>query len=209
MYQPPIFEQTNTRMMQDLVRANPFATLVSAGVGGFEANHLPLLLHSNQQHFGVLRGHVSKANSLLQNYDPSVEVLAIFHGPHHYISPSWYPSKKKHGKVVPTWNYVVVHASGPMQIFQEQELLLSHISELTLNFEDERREPWKVSDAPEDYLRRQLQGIVGIEIDIKKLEGKWKISQNRPENDRQGVIAGLRDEGSESALSIADLISNS
>ncbi len=209
MYQPPIFKQNSFDVMHHLIRANPFATVVCSSNGGLQANHLPLLLHADLSEYGILRGHVSRANSLWRDYDPSIDVLAIFQGAHHYISPSWYPSKEEHGKVVPTWNYVAVHASGPLQIFQERDLLLDHINNLTFNFENARDEPWSVSDAPEDYVQRQLRGIVGIEIKIKSLEGKWKISQNRPEKDRAGVVAGLQDEESEIATCMAKLIANS
>lgn len=209
MYQPAIFKQDNVQMMQKLIMENPLAVLVTLSDNKLQANHIPLILHAELADKGVLRGHVSKANPLWRKFDSTANVLAIFRGMDHYISPSWYPSKNEHGKVVPTWNYAVVHASGQMRTFRQRNQLLDHISRLTSKLEKEREKVWQVSDAPEDYLERQLNGIVGIEINIEKLEGKWKMSQNRPEKDRDGVVAGLQEEGSETAISMAELISNS
>ncbi len=167
---------------------------------------MPLVLHSNVSERGTLRGHVAKANQFWKNFDASVEVLAIFQGPHHYISPTWYPSKKEHGKVVPTWNYAVVHAYGPVRVFEDADWLFEHLQALTSRHEADRDHPWAVTDAPDDYVARALRGIVGFEFPITRMEGKWKFSQNRAEKDREGVVQGLKIEGSPSSIQVADLI---
>jgi transcriptional regulator len=206
MYQPSHFREDRLEVMHDLMRAHPLATLVSFDGDGVSANHLPLVLHSDVSERGTLRGHVAKANPFWKNFDASVEALAVFQGPHHYISPGWYPSKKEHGRVVPTWNYAVVHAYGPMSVFDDAEWLLAHLQELTSQQEADRDHPWVVTDAPADYLAGMLKGIVGFEIPITRIEGKWKFSQNRSEKDREGVVRGLNVEGSPSSVQVSDLI---
>lgn len=206
MYQSPHFREDRLEVMHGLMRAHPLATLVSFDGDGVSANHLPLVLHTDVSERGTLRGHVAKANPFWKNVDASVEVLAIFQGPHHYISPAWYPSKKEHGKVVPTWNYAVVHAYGPMSVFDDADWLFEHLQALTSRQEADRDHPWAVTDAPADYVARMLKGIVGFEFPITRIEAKWKFSQNRAEKDREGVVQGLNIEGSPSSIQVADLI---
>lgn len=206
MYQPPHFREDRIEVMHDLMRAHPLATLVSFDGDGVSANHLPLVLHTDVSKRGTLRGHVAKANPFWKNFDASVEALAVFQGPHHYISPGWYPSKKEHGRVVPTWNYAVVHAYGPMSVFDDAEWLLAHLQALTSQQEADRDHPWAVTDAPADFLAGMLKGIVGFEFPITRIEGKWKFSQNRSEKDRGGVVQGLIIEGSPSSAQVSDLI---
>ncbi len=206
MYQPPHFKEDRLEVMHDLMRAHPFVTLVSFDGDGVSANHLPLVLHTDVSECGTLRGHVAKANPFWKNVDASVEVLAIFQGPHHYISPAWYPSKKEHGKVVPTWNYAVVHAYGPMSVYDDADRLFTHLQALTSRQEADRDHPWAVTDAPADYVARMLKGIVGFEIPITRIEVTWKFSQNKAEKDREGVVQGLNIEGSPSSIRVADLI---
>ncbi|NQU56785.1 MAG: FMN-binding negative transcriptional regulator [Rhodospirillales bacterium] len=206
MYQPPHFLEQRPQVMHDLIRAHPFATLVSYSSHGLVADHVPLVLHDDIGEYGTLRGHVAKANGLLKNFDASVEVLAIFQGPHHYVSPGWYPSKKEHGKVVPTWNYAIVHANGPLRVIDDAGWLLEQVSTLTNQHEAGRDQPWAVNDAPADYVEKMLGGIIGPEIPISRLQGKWKASQNRPKADREGVAKGLKDEATTSAFQMADLI---
>jgi len=138
-----------------------------------------------------LKGHISRANTQWRDYTASVEALAIFSGPQHYITPSWYPEKQETGKVVPTWNYVVVHAYGYLKVIEDSEWLMAHLQKLTSIHEAESPVPWKVSDAPADYIASQIKGIVGLEMDIARLEGKWKVSQNRSTEDRSGAVRGL------------------
>jgi transcriptional regulator len=155
---------------------------------------------------GTLRGHISRANPQWRDFAADVEALAIFAGPQHYISPSWYPSKEEHGKVVPTWNYVVVHAYGRLATFDDRDALLANVRALTQTHEAPRNEPWRVEDAPAAYIDGQLKGIIGVALTITRLEGKWKVSQNRPAPDRAGIVRGLRAEGDEPSLTMANLV---
>jgi len=191
MYIPPAFEQKSIPVMHQLMRSHPFATIVTAGSTGLMATHIPLVLHAGDTDFGVLRGHTARANAQWSDSSTAVDALAIFTGPHQYISPSWYPSKQQDPRVVPTWNYAVVHAYGPLTIHQETAWLLEHLNSLVTQHEAQFEHRWSVADAPAEYIERQARGIVGIEIPIRRLEGKWKLSQNRGERDRQGVIEGL------------------
>lgn len=190
MYEVAAFRETRIEVMHALIRAHPLATLVSAGGGALEANHLPLLIDPDPVPNGTLRGHVARANPLWRQ-PPDGEVLAVFHGPQVYVTPSWYPSKREHGKVVPTWNYAVVHVRGPLVIRDDRDWLLDLVSRLTAGQESPMPQPWAVGDAPADYIERMLEAIVGIEIPVTRIEGKWKVSQNRSEADRTGVAAAL------------------
>ncbi len=206
MYQTPHFREDRIDVLHDLIRAHPFATLVAFGQEGLIGNHLPFVLHDDLTENGTLRGHVARANPLWKNYDPTIDVLAVFQGADSYITPSWYPSKKEHGKVVPTWNYAVVHAYGPLSIIEDAEWLRAHLDELTFQQENIRPVPWAVSDAPDDYIARQLKGIVGIEMPISRIEGTWKVSQNKKDQDRMGVSRGLNVEGGGVPPAMSDLV---
>jgi len=206
MYQPPLFREDRLEVMHGLIRAHPFATLVTLEAGALSANHLPMILHPKLSANGTLHGHMARANPLWQNRDGGVDALAIFHGPQQYITPSWYPSKKEHGKVVPTWNYAVVHAHGPLTTIEDPAWLRAHLEALTGQQEGGRPVPWFVSDAPDDFIAHQLKGIVGFELTIGRIEGKWKVSQNRDERDRTGVSRGLRFESPGQASDMADLV---
>src|SRR5579885_1890699 len=183
-----------------------FGSLVTAGPNGPEASHIPMFLDPEPAPFGTLRAHVARANGQAREFEPGMPALAIFTGPHHYISPSWYPSKTEHGRVVPTWNYVVVHARGPLQVIHDPHWLKRNVSELTAAHEAGFANPWKVSDAPADFIDNLVNAIVGIEIPIATLEGKCKASQNRPEADRLGVIAGLRELKTPEADRMAEIV---
>lgn len=191
MYIPKHFEQPDIEIMQAFISANPFATLVTTDSNGLCANHLPLLLQSEPKPYGVLTGHVARANPVWRTAGDQ-EVLIIFQGPHAYISPSWYPSKAETGKVVPTWNYAVVHAHGRIKTIEDSQWLKKHVEELTHRHESTSSKPWAVSDAPVEFIEKLVAGIVGFEIAITKLTGKWKLSQNRSESDRDGVLTGLQ-----------------
>lgn len=207
MYSPPVFREDRIEVMQSLIGAHPFATLITLEDGGPNANHLPFVLETGDDSpHGVLRGHVAKPNPVWSAFDANVDALVIFQGPHHYVTPSWYPSKAKHGKVVPTWNYAIVQARGPLRAVEDRDWLLAHLNRLTDHLEKSRNNPWAVDDAPADFVDKMIGGIVGLEIPIARLEGKWKMSQNRNPADRQGVIEGLTAEGGDAAGQIARII---
>ncbi|MFC1665372.1 FMN-binding negative transcriptional regulator [Pseudomonadota bacterium] len=194
MYIPKLFEENDTEILHRLILAHPFASLITNSDDGIDANHIPFLLDRNPLPFGTLRGHIARANPLWR--EPIVgQAMVIFQGPESYISPSWYPSKQDSGKVVPTWNYTVVHAHGKIRFIEDTKWLRDFLETLTHEHEGERSQPWRLTDAPEEYIERSLQIIVGIEFEVTRLVGKWKVSQNRPERDKLGVIDGLLEEG--------------
>lgn len=203
MYTPAHFQEERLPVLHELMARHPLATLVTVGPEGLEATHLPLLHDAGA---GTLRGHMARANSQWQHVAGGVRALAIFHGPQHYISPSWYPSTAEHGRVVPTWNYVVVHAQGPVRVIEDKAWIRRNVTELTAAQEAGFANPWRVEDAPPAFIDGQANAIVGIEMTIEKLAGKWKASQNRPEADRVGVIAGLRSLGTADAEVMAEVV---
>lgn len=204
MYLPHPFEETRIDVLHALMRTHPFAVLVTQSERGLEANHLPLVLVADVSPLGTLQGHIAKANPLRDQ--AALDALVIFQGPHAYVSPSWYPSKQEGGNAVPTWNYVVLHARGPLRLIEDPEWLRQHLNDLTDAHEAARTTPWKLEDSSDDYINRLMRGIVGIEIPIASISGKWKLSQNRSASDRAGVIAGLEQEESPEALALADLM---
>jgi transcriptional regulator len=197
MYQPPHFREDRIEIQHDLIRAHPLGLLITAGPGGLQANSLPFLIYADASERGTLRAHLARGNPQWHELAAVEQCLAVFQGPQEYITPSWYPTKHEHGKAVPTWNYVTVHAWGRPHVIEDAAWLRRQIEDLTNLKEGVRLSPWKVDDAPAQYLASQLRGIVGIEIPIAKIEGKWKVSQNRPAVDRAGVVAGLRVEQAE------------
>lgn len=210
MYTPAIFQENRIDVLHELMRAHPFATLISVQDFLPAADHIPLVLHPTASENGTLRGHIAKQNPLweLRREEIPQPVLAVFHGPQTYITPSWYPSKQAHGKVVPTWNYVVVHAHGYLHFRDDAAWILEHLKALTRQHEKHQRIPWDVGDAPDDFIERQLAHIVGFEIPIAQIIGKWKVSQNRSDPDRAGVEAGLRAEDDPNAQAIEHLMRN-
>lgn len=206
MYTPAQFILDDPAALHDVMAQYPLATLITASSQGFHATHLPLLHDTGSGGLGVLRGHVAKANPQWSELAAGSRALAIFTGPQHYISPNWYPSKAGHGKVVPTWNYVVVHAQGPMRVVHDAHWLKQNVSELTAAQEASFPNPWKVADAPAGFLDNLLNAIVGVEIAIETLEGKCKASQNRPEADQVGVVEGLRELGTPEAQRMAEVV---
>lgn len=192
MYIPAHFEAPDNEAMYMLMRSYPLATLITLGADGIGANHIPLLLSPEPAPFGSLRGHVARANPLWRDFKPDVEALAIFHGPEAYVSPSWYATKKQHGKVVPTWNYAVVHAYGKLRVKDDPAWIQSQLNELTTEHERKQYRPWAVADAPPEFIEKLVQAVVGIEIEIARLQGKWKMSQNQPPENRAGVADGLK-----------------
>ncbi|MDE3076194.1 MAG: FMN-binding negative transcriptional regulator [Chloroflexota bacterium] len=203
MFLPPSFRKDDPGLLHEAIRRTGLATLVTYGPDGLMASHIPLLLDPAPAPLGKLIGHVSRANRQWSGFTPDVPALAIFLGPDAYISPSWYATKRMTGKVVPTWNYVAVHAYGRLSAFEDAERLLALVSGLTEREESSRARPWAVTDAPPKYIEAQLRGIVGLELTIERLEGKWKMSQNRPAEDAAGVVDGLLAEG---AKEVAHLV---
>jgi transcriptional regulator len=204
MYLPSYFREERIPVLHELIRTRPLATLVTLADTGMDANHIPMLIDSEPQPFGTLLGHVARANPVWR--DGSVPALAIFSGPEHYISPSWYPSKEEHGRVVPTWNYAVVHAHGTLHIHDDAEWLRSLVTRLTQTHEAQFERPWSVSDAPAEYINGLLKAIVGVELRIDRLEGKWKMGQNRSEADREGAADALRELQKPGAVEVSELM---
>lgn len=192
MYQPPHFREDRLEVQHALIRAHPLGLLVTNGSTGLIANPIPMVIDPAASALGTLKAHLSRANEQWRVYDPGQEALVVFQGAEAYITPAWYETKKETGKVVPTWNYAIVQAYGRMTVRDDPDWLLRQVSEMTGLQEAAQPEPWAVGDAPASFVAAQLKGIVGIEIEITRIEGKWKVSQNRPESDRQGVAAGLR-----------------
>ncbi|MBC8073291.1 MAG: FMN-binding negative transcriptional regulator, partial [Deltaproteobacteria bacterium] len=194
MYQPAHFQETRLPVLHDLIRAYPLATLVTLDTSGLVANLIPMEIDASVGELGVLRGHVARGNPVWKSHRAEVEAMALFAGPHDYITPSYYATKAETGKVVPTWNYATVHAYGPLRAIDDPAWLRAFLEQLTHRHEAElpaHQPRWQVSDAPASYIDGLLQAIVGIEIPITRFEGKWKVSQNRSVADRAGVAAGL------------------
>jgi transcriptional regulator len=195
VYVPAHFNEERVEVLHDLIRSTGLATLVSITADGLIASHAPLMLDPEPAPYGTLIGHLAKANPHARAADPVVQTLVIFQGPDGYITPSYYAAKKEHGKVVPTWNYTAVHAYGTLEVFDDPDRLLAVVTRLTRLNETPRAMPWAVSDAPADFVQGMLRGIVGIALPIARLDGKVKMSQNRPAPDIGGVVEGLRQDG--------------
>lgn len=206
MYIPNHFAEPRIDVLHELIRARPFATLVTLSSKGLDANHIPLHLSADPAPFGTLRGHVARANPVWSDLVEGAESLAIFHGPDAYVTPSWYPTKAETGKVIPTWNYAVAHAYGTLRVVDDPTWIRAQLEALTDHNEARFVEPWHVDDAPRDYTEKLIGAVVGLELVIRRLVGKWKLSQNRPAADQAGVVRGLRGLGEADALEIAALI---
>jgi transcriptional regulator len=194
MYLPKHFAETDVSVMHELMRVHPLATLVTQGPDGLDANHIPLHLDASAGPNGTLRGHIARANPLAANPTVNRKILAIFKGPDCYISPSGYATKAEHGKVVPTWNYAAVHAHGELRLIDDRDWLLTQLDALTAEHEAGLPQPWSIDDAPADYIGKMLGAVVGIEIPIDRLVGKWKVSQNQPPANQASLIAALGDD---------------
>jgi transcriptional regulator len=206
MYLPPHFEETRTEVLHALIAEHPLGALVTLGENGLDANHIPFLLDPNSGEHGTLIGHVARNNYLWHNHDPQHEVLVLFQGPTAYISPNWYATKQATHEVVPTYNYAVVNVHGNLIVYEDEKWLRGIVGKLTKTMEASQPVPWKMADSPAPYIRQRLTEIVGIEIPINRIVGKWKVSQNRPEVDRIGAAEGLRTSGDAEDLAMADLI---
>jgi len=204
MYVPAHFAETDVAVLHALIRAQPLGTWVTQGDDELVVNHIPFYLDAGKGEHGTLVGHVARANPVWKSLARAMPSVVIFQGPQAYISPSWYPSKQADGKAVPTWNYAVVHVHGRPQVIEDRVRLLDIVSVLTASQESGQAAPWQVSDAQADYIDKLLGAIVGIEIPIERLSGKWKVSQNRPLADRIGTAAGLDATGEGEAGRMAD-----
>jgi transcriptional regulator len=209
MYLPNHFAETRVEVLHQLIAAHPLGALVVATPGGLDANHVPFEVDPEPAPFGTLRAHVARANPLWRDAPPDAEALVIFQGPSAYISPAWYPTKQETGRVVPTWNYAVVHAHGPLRFIDDRAWLRRFVEMLTNRHEAARREPWQVTDAPAEYIETQLGAIIGLEMPVRRLVGKWKTSQNRSAEDRAGVSDGLSREGDQAGQAMARLVRES
>jgi transcriptional regulator len=199
MYLPPAFREDRLELQHRLMRERPLALLVTAGPAGLMANLVPFLIYSDEGKCGTLRAHVARANAQWKELSAVAECMVVFQDGGGYITPNWYPTKAETHKVVPTWNYAAVQAWGRPRAVEDAGWLRRQIGDLTSIHEGGRPAPWRVDEAPADFIAAQIQAIVGVEIPIERIEGKWKMSQNRSEADRQGVVDGLMAEGGPSA----------
>lgn len=197
MYQPPLNREDRPEVMHQLIREQPLGLLISAGSQGLLANSIPFVLHTDDVSPAVLECHMAIANPQWRDLTHGAEVLIVFQGPQAYVTPSWYPAKREHGKTVPTWNYVVVQVRGKAYAVEDRAWLMRHLNELTDQNEAPLPEPWKVSDAPDSYVDSMLKGIKAVRIEVTSMAGKWKLSQNRSRADRKGVVHGLGAQGGE------------
>jgi transcriptional regulator len=198
MYLPTHFEERRPEVLHALIRREPLGLLVTHGDAGLQANPVPFLLELQTGPQGMLRAHVARANPLWREAD-GTEVLVVFQGPQAYVSPNWYPSKAEHGKAVPTWNYVTVQARGRLRAIEDPAWLRAFLTTLTATHEAPQPRPWTLEEAPADYIDKLLGAIVGLELEVRSLVGKWKVTQNRPAADREGVAHALAAQGGEAA----------
>lgn len=210
MYQPSHFEEKRPDLLQQLLRDYPLGALVTITAGELNANHIPFEYDPQPQGdatpYGLLRAHVARGNPVWRDFATDTDALVIFQGAQAYISPNWYSTKQQNGQVVPTYNYMVVHAYGPMRAIEDKVWLRALVGRLTDSHEAAQPAPWKVDDAPGDYVDKMLGAIVGIEIPVRKMIGKWKLSQNRTAVDRAGVVTGLQQQSGENPLAMAAAI---
>jgi transcriptional regulator len=206
MYIPQHYEEADIAVLHALMRSHPLGAWVSESGGALVVNHIPFLVDSSRGEFGTLVGHVARANGIWHSFSKTVTSVVVFQGPQTYITPSWYPTKQAHGKAVPTWNYAVVHAHGIPAVIEDKEWLLEHVRQLSEVHESERPKPWAVSDAPPDFIQSLLNGIVGVEIPITRIEGKWKTSQNRSQADKLGIVAGLDEHNDDNSRKMSALV---
>ncbi|MEN3293946.1 MAG: transcriptional regulator [Burkholderiales bacterium] len=209
MYVPSQFEENRPEVLHQLIGEHPLGMLVTLDPDGLNANHIPFEFDPEPAPYGVLRAHVARSNPVWRTFSADVEALVVFQGAQAYISPAWYATKQQDGKVVPTYNYMVVHACGAMRVIDDPVWVRGLVERLTDRHEAGRASPWKVADAPRDYIDKLLSAIVGIEIPISKLVGKWKVSQNQPQANRDGVVNGLSEIGDDNATGMARAVRSS
>lgn len=207
MYLPKHFEEQSTEALHALMTEHPLGTFIAQAEDKLLVNHVPFLLDAGRGQYGTLVAHVARANPVWKALANRAESIVVFQGPQAYVSPSWYPSKKESGKAVPTWNYAVVHAHGVPNAIEDKKWLLEHVGTASERYEAAQERPWRLTDAPSEYIEAMLGAIVGIEIPISKLVGKFKVSQNRPKEDKIGVVTALQYGGSEYEEAMANFIS--
>jgi transcriptional regulator len=195
MYQPVHFVEEDLPTLHALISAHPLGLLISTDAGDLQANPIPFLLDEKTGEHGTLRAHLARANPQWQHLEKAAKALVVFQGSDAYVTPSWYQSKKDHGKVVPTWNYVMVQVRGAIRVIDDADWLHSQLTALTDRHERGRLQPWSIHDAPDNFIDAQKRAIIGLEMEITEISGKWKVSQNRPVADRKGVAEGLAYEG--------------
>jgi transcriptional regulator len=201
VYVPKHFEETDRAVLHALIDTHPLGAWITHGADGLAVDHIPFLVDRTRGEFGTLLAHVAKVNPVWRALDGENESVVVFRGADAYVSPAWYPAKHEHGRVVPTWNYAVVHAFGRARAIHDPAWLRDLLERLVARHESSRPQPWQIADAPADYIARQLEAIVGIELPIRRIEGKWKASQNRSRPDRLGVVAGLAETANGAAMS--------
>ena len=206
MFTPSINVENDLSTLQEFIRSNSLCALVTETEQGMIASHIPMVLHEAETGFGVLRGHVARMNPQWHAFATSKEALGMFTGPQHYISASWYPEKSTHGKEVPTWNYVAVHVYGVLRAIEDPAWLLEHLRTLTDTNEVIAEVPWKVADAPPDFISKLSRAIVGLEFQVSRVEGKWKASQNRNDRDAAAVVQGLRNLETPAGTTMSELV---
>jgi len=206
MYLPKAFEETRLTVLHDLIKSHSLGTWVSANETELDVHHVPFILDVKRGEFGTLLGHVSRGNPIWQTPAGPLPDVVVFRGPQTYVTPSWYPSKHQHGKAVPTWNYAVVTIHGQPEFIEDPTWLYEHLRDLTAEHEAAQALPWKIEDAPSDFTEKLLAAVVGVKIEIRRIEGKWKTNQNRQEADKIGVIAGLLAQGNDEAVAMASLV---
>jgi len=206
MFTPANLKEDRVEVLHSLIKQHPLGAMVINAGDGPTADHIPFILHDDGSINGVLRGHVAKRNPVVEAAKAGVQTLVIFQGPQVYITPSWYPSKREHGKAVPTWNYALVHAHGTLSLQEDKAWLREHLDALTHRHEHMRSEPWAPSDAPVKFIDQQIGGILGVQIKIDRFEGKWKVSQTKNVTDRAGVVEGLRQVATDDAKAMAELV---
>lgn len=210
MYIPSSFREERHEQLHALIESHPLGLLITHDASGLQATPVPFMLYPNEGEFGVLRAHLARANPFWNELAGGRECLVMFQGQDGYVTPSWYPSKAETQRAVPTWNYIAVQVRGKPTVFEEPAWLRRHLDDLTRQHEGLRPEPWSITDAPDDYIVSQLKAIVGIEIPICRIEGKWKMSQNKTVADRQGVVNGMRDKNDpHSHPNLAELLTGS
>lgn len=191
LYNPPAFRESDLPALQAQMAGSGLTTLISVGANGPIVSNVPIIFDPNAGQYGTIAGHLARGNPQWRESDLSIPAIAVFMGADAYVSPSYYPSKQEHGKVVPTWNYSMIVARGRLEIFEDADTLRAQVEMLTNRFEGRFEKPWEVTDAPEDFITRQIKGIVGVRLYIDSLEGKAKLNQNRSTADQEGVVAGL------------------
>lgn len=205
MFTPKKFKQLDVDLMVEAIRDNPLGSLISHSDFGLVADHLPFVYQQTEAGAALI-GHIARVNELWKNIPEGADVLVLFHGPNCYISPSYYPTKMVHGRAVPTWNYVVVHVRGTIHFSHQSAWNRQALTMLTEAHEATRSDAWTINDAPSDYVDKMLSAIVGIEIQIQEITGNWKLSQNQPVQNRQGVISGLEADNSVNGKQVAELM---